>query len=539
MKRAPTTYGDPEKTPFIRFESGTPVYPPNTIYECARELLREPEEANLTEMCVKLTERGQVGGQHTVMPAATWFALFENFFRYENDTPGPASKWQDYCRQGLQLMLERPHQAAWKNLKTFLKSDVDNLSGWNKSWQKSTAERYHVFRGENGNYYYHDQDRDGILIHVIGQKTIEETRLDFITDQLLRSYGFLHQFIALFSLFAIADDYSRIPERYPKVMKAVLSVERFGRSTHYWHFLFNDRTRSIAWRPESNMCDPQWLVADLMGEITDTLNIDHWQQRVDTRRADSSWIESDCQYQADYIIESGLRLGSDEEVLIEFEGKKFRWFNGTVERDAIVSMGVKDLTNHQIENEKLNRLLTSLVWQHKVHVRKLWGVGGPKRPYPMAYGPRQAGGTQVDPQYVLGAIQRSYTPAQWFALALYREAVNSGSDFYSFLCYWKVIELAYSDHKARKEWINTVASRATREKERLAKVLAQTTDLENYLRNERRHAVAHVFQDNRNGSKTQNRPVNPDDPGHEATISQDIHLVEDFATLAIEEMLKK
>jgi hypothetical protein len=36
------------------------------------------------------------------------------------------------------------------------------------------------------------------------------------------------------------------------------------------------------------------------------------------------------------------RIGPDAEVLLEFEGKKFRWYNGTIERDAIISMGAQE-----------------------------------------------------------------------------------------------------------------------------------------------------------------------------------------------------
>lgn len=217
---------------------------------------------------------------------------------------------------------------------------------------------------------------------------------------------------------------------------------------------------------------------------------------------DENWAESNCPYQSDYILDSALHLGSDEEVLLEFEGKKFRWFNGTVERDAmIISMGVRNLNNHEGEDGKLNRLLTTMVWEHKVPIRKLWGVGGPRRPYPTAYGPRQSGGIQVDPAFIQYELQKTRTPPQWFALSLFREAVNSRSKFYSFLCFWKIIELAYPEPKKRKSWVNQVACAATREKENLSRILQNTVDLEEYFRKERRHAVAHVFQSTRPGSK--------------------------------------
>jgi hypothetical protein len=346
----------------------------------------------------------------------------------------------------------------------------------------------------------------------------------------------LHQFVALFALFAIADDYSSNPDKYYKSMRAVLHPESH-RISHYWHFMFNDRTRTIWWRPNSNLCDPNWLIADLLAEITDTLQVDYWRKRLDMVRQDNTWFESDCSYQCDYVLDSGLRLGPDDEVLIEFEGKKFRWFNGTAERNAIVSMGVKNPSNHPEEDDKLNRLLTAMVWNQKVPIIKEWGAGGARRSFPIVYGPRQSSGIQIDPVFLQYELRKTRTTKQWFALSLFREGINSRSKFYSFLCFWKVIELAYPDPPERSKWLVNVASMRTREKQRLSQILVVTNDLETYLRNERRHAVAHVFQEKRPGSHATNRPVNPDDPTHEAIVRDDLPVIEDFARVAIEEML--
>jgi hypothetical protein len=433
-------------------------------------------------------------------------------------------------------MQERPHKTAWDKLKSFLRGDIDNLSGWSKSWRKSRAERDQVFHGEDGNYYMHREG--GILVQVIGDKTLEETRLDFITDHLVHSYGFLHQFVALFALFAIADDYVVNCQRYPLSMKAVLPGENFYHVLHYWHCSFFDRTRTIRWRPDPNTCDPDWLIADLLGEITDTLQVDHWRTQREEIHPDDSWIESTCPFQSDYILDSGLRLGPTAEVIFEFEGKKFRWFNGTAERNAVISMGVRDLRNQEEESASLNRLLTALVWQHKAPIRKLWGVGGPRRPFPTAYGPRLSGAIQVDPAFVAFELRKPRTERQWFALALFREAISSRSRFYSFLCFWKIIELEWPKPETRKDWVNHVAPAATREKESLAKILQNTGDLDDHFRKARRDAVAHVFQEKRHGSTGISRPVNPDDPKHEAAMVDDTRVIEDFARLAIEGMLK-
>ncbi|HZW97191.1 MAG TPA: methylamine utilization protein MauJ [Candidatus Eremiobacteraceae bacterium] len=383
-----------------------------------------------------------------------------------------------------------------------------------------------MFRAEDGAYYYNRSD--GILVKVIGGKTTEETRLDFITGQLIHSHGFLHRFLALFALFAITDDYLSSPDSYPRSMKAVVPSMDFYHISHQWHFMFFDRTRSFVWRPNSNLCDTAWLVGDVLASITETLEIDFWRKRVESRRPDSAWIESDCPYQSDWVVDSSIRLGPEEEVFLTFEGKRFRWFNGTVEKDAVVSMGVRNLRDHSEEEARLNRLLSALVWDQKMPVRKLWGSGGPRRPHPTVFGPRQAGGMGVDAAHIQYSLAAPRTTTQWFALALHKEAVNSRSRFYSFLCFWKIIDLAYPKLKARREWMNDVAAKKTMEKERVSEILKNTTDLERHLREERRNAIEHVFKQN---------TINPDDPKHEAKVSHDLRVIESFARIAMSEML--
>ncbi len=49
-------------TPFIRFLNGTPLSPPNTIYECASTLLAEIEKASPNEVFHKHISYGAISG---------------------------------------------------------------------------------------------------------------------------------------------------------------------------------------------------------------------------------------------------------------------------------------------------------------------------------------------------------------------------------------------------------------------------------------------------------------------------------------------
>ena len=122
----------------------------------------------------------------------------------------------------LELVLQRPPAEAWGQLREFLIQNVDVLSGWSSSFRRALSERDQIFRGDDGLYYQNGED--GKLYQVIGAKTLSETHLDFITDQILRAYGNLRLPIELFSWFGISVDFEENSATYPKAMKAVLSV---------------------------------------------------------------------------------------------------------------------------------------------------------------------------------------------------------------------------------------------------------------------------------------------------------------------------
>ncbi|MFB3815099.1 MAG: methylamine utilization protein MauJ [Terriglobales bacterium] len=241
-----------------------------------------------------------------------------------------------------------------------------------------------------------------------------------------------------------------------------------------------------------------------------------------------AWAQDPRRFQYDYIIESGVRIGAEEEAYLEFEGTVFRWINGTAERNAIISMPVEKMGDHSTEVARLNRLLSALSWHQKVPVTKQWGAVGPRRGFPVVYGPRMSGGVQVDVQYVQSDLARQRTPEQWFALALFREGSNSRSNFYSFLCFYKVLGFAMKDRKQRSDWINNMAPKLSFQKERIAKILTANADLETYLRDAVRNAIEHVWH----------KPIlDPDNPADEEKINNDVHVIEDLARLAIVNVL--
>ena len=50
------------------------------------------------------------------------------------------------------------------------------------------------------------------------------------------------------------------------------------------------------------------------------------------------------------------------------------------------------MNNSKDTETAVNKLLSFLVWQHQVSIRKTYGARGPRRSIPLTWGPRMIGG---------------------------------------------------------------------------------------------------------------------------------------------------
>jgi hypothetical protein len=273
------------------------------------------------------------------------------------------------------------------------------------------------------------------------------------------------------------------------------------------------------------MCDPDWLAADVLGNIVDTLQVDYLEKRRHLAINEENWGADQAAFQLDYVLDSSVRIGPNEDEFLTFEGKTFRWINGSAEHNATITFRVDSLSDNDADIARLNRMLSALVWHQKVPLAKQWGAGGPRRPYPVVYGPRMSGAIQIDQRWAQQTLDTARTSEQWFALALFKEGVNSRSEFYAYLCFWKVVEYALKG--TQRKWINRIAPSLSREKQRIDAILKSHSDLAKYLWDARRNAIAHVLR----------KTMNPDDPKDELTIKRDTYVMKDFARLAIETAL--
>jgi hypothetical protein len=509
--------GNPDETPFLRFDLGEVMYPPNTIYRDAEVLLRQLDEGKRSSVIIgQLIRKGPVGGQYGVLRESTWFDLFRRFLIYRSDAMKDKAAAERNCIDALKLMCRRPHEDAWLLLREFIITRVDELSGWSDSLPFHADVRDVSEDGDvsNGDHSYQP-------IRILGA---EERRIDFITTQLVSETGLLHQFIAMFAVFAIADDFERNPHDYHKWLKAMIPDPRSHSVIITWDFMHFKYSRSYIWRPRSPCCDPKWLAGDILGLLADTLETDH---RLNSHPmdVDQEWLQDGYKFQVDYALETKLQLGKNASTYISFEGKTLRWINATPEADGTVSVSMSDRKDHRAEDEMVLRFLSLLAWENSQPARIKFSVSGGRTAYSKAYSSR--GGTlgiRVDPLFWPRLFNRSLDKSQRAALALYREAMNSSSTFYEFLSYYKILELALpGGAPVRGKWLDAIAIPKLGYIPRMKEILAQHSSLEHYLREMKVNGIKHAIK----------MTIDPDNPEDQLATAKDNRLMEQIARLVM------
>ena len=127
-------FGEPATTPFARFVQGRALYPPTKIYESAEIVVQRLATLDLAAIFSELVEKGDCGGYYGVLPRSTWFAVIGNFLHYRvQPDPGPSS-WREFCIAGLKLMLRRPLDLVFPELKD-RKHWLNNVAP-GQTWEK-------------------------------------------------------------------------------------------------------------------------------------------------------------------------------------------------------------------------------------------------------------------------------------------------------------------------------------------------------------------------------------------------------------------
>jgi len=218
------------------------------------------------------------------------------------------------------------------------------------------------------------------------------------------------------------------------------------------------------------------------------------------------------------------------QVELSFEGRKIVLQPITDELSCTVSV----FDDHEITFEEggtiLSRFLSRLAWSMGSGIVELFicGSNNPARPGRLGRGTyEKSGWALVDPWDYL-YLPSANNPNADLALALFREGLSINSVPFSFLSYFKVLNILFSGGYAQESWINANLNRVSYPPahERLLELAKSECDIGAYLFRQGRCAVAHA-----NGTPL----VNPDSYGDKRRLELDLPLIKELSTLCIEQ----
>jgi hypothetical protein len=184
----------------------------------------------------------------------------------------------------------------------------------------------------------------------------------------------------------------------------------------------------------------------------------------------------------------------------------------------------------------INRFLSAMAWKDGQAYMLLGGVGfgasrsakNGKPPLDNYRAKRRLPGRVIS-RFDFEHLQNPSDPKQKLALALYRDGLCSNSDFYTFLSFYKVINIGKDKGPVQVAWINANL-RELRDpaSKRVAELQTQFRDIGQYLYKQGRNAIAHAFA----------TPIHdPDDPAALESVALDLPVIRQLAIRFIEQEL--
>jgi hypothetical protein len=260
---------------------------------------------------------------------STWFALFREFLRIHEDQArervlAPQLRVLDA------LVGAGESAQVWERVRDVLLRNLDELTGWNFSFARASAMRWNVTRGDDGRYYYDD---DGQAGEIIGMRTLGETRLEYTIDDCTRKYGNVGRICRFVALLCAWLDNEHRPEQYPDSIRITLPADSF---LHWgWYHLDPVKTQAVPWRPPERCSDPETLGIDLAARYSD-LN----PRQIQTQAPEQHTAHQEFPRQYEVALDTDLRIGDADEVLLVYRDREIRWLNGTRTLCPVAIIGV-------------------------------------------------------------------------------------------------------------------------------------------------------------------------------------------------------
>ncbi len=213
---------------------------------------------------------------------------------------------------------------------------------------------------------------------------------------------------------------------------------------------------------------------------------------------------------------------------IEFRGHKIWILPVTKDHFPAVAMRIPAGVSREDGELLLMRFLSALCWVESFGVL-VDGVGGGSRPVPM--GTQKRFHSSICEEFNLSYLPEPDDEKALLAMALMREGRALNHPAYAFLSFYRVLEVALPDGRARGRWMAEQIDQLKhfRAKEAIEKLMnSGVDDVANHLRDSNRKAIAHANQ----------QPViDPDKPSERRRLWSELPIIEALAERAIEECL--
>jgi hypothetical protein len=480
-----------------------------------------------------LVKRGCNGDPRFTASESTWSECIRELF---SNNAGRDVGYKEY-RESLIATLEllgadKPPDLIWIEARKLIVDKIDVLSGWSRSPFARPSIWGKIQR--RGDKYY--TTIDGEEAEVVGALTEEETRWDFIHDDATRQYGLLRNLLRFIALRNICRDYRQNPNRYPQFIILLLpeSNDGFASYLHWsWYVPRPYKRKALLWRPDCNQCDPEYLINDLIAHFADREHIperDAALHDVSEQARDFHETTKEYGYQVEIALETLLVFGRTAEVAFRFRGQPVLWINQTPFMLTTLIVPCHTHNDSKAAYQFALEFVSALVYERDMPIRTITSIGGGRCPLPRLRQPPQGLGRII---HEPGQIECGYArgSSRALATALYAEGINSGSVYYAFLNYWKILELACGGKSSKiQAWINQNVADVRHLSTRVDELKKTEKNIGKYLYESNRCAVAHAR------SKT-SHAANPDDPKDRLRISSDLQVIKALSRKAIDDGL--
>lgn len=216
--------------------------------------------------------------------------------------------------------------------------------------------------------------------------------------------------------------------------------------------------------------------------------------------------------------------------IISYEGRQLEVINGKDWETHCISTSVANETHVGAAFKSICHFLNELSWDFHIQLEIVTASSG---------GGKMTSGAvntmlRRDTYIINDFAQRVFEPAQHLALGFFREGYSSNSPFYTFLSYYKIIEIPFNSGKEKGQWIIDTLPKlnSAGAKSSINRMKNQgVNDIADWLFKEGRNALSHA-------SAVRESIVDPCDYEHWQNIVWANQIVQEIAEVTMHEKLK-